>query len=57
MQQKKGYEKADAKNDKLCTDIDECTDNLHDCSSDAFCNNTVASYTCTCHEGKSFKKF
>lgn len=33
------------------TDIDECTESLHNCSSYAFCNNTEGSYNCTCKPG------
>ena len=32
-------------------DIDECTVNTHDCSSDADCNNVMGSYGCACNPG------
>ena len=32
-------------------DIDECTENRHQCHVDATCNNTQGSYNCSCHEG------
>ncbi|XP_075875897.1 uromodulin-like 1 [Nelusetta ayraudi] len=33
-------------------DVDECQESvLHQCSSQARCNNTVGSYHCTCHQG------
>ncbi|CAH3160937.1 unnamed protein product, partial [Pocillopora meandrina] len=31
--------------------INECVRGLHQCSSDAFCNNTQGSYNCTCKHG------
>ena len=34
-------------------DTDECLSGLHDCSADAYCNNTVGSFTCTCKPGFS----
>ncbi|XP_078678345.1 uncharacterized protein LOC144914402, partial [Branchiostoma floridae x Branchiostoma belcheri] len=36
-----------------CTDVDECSDGSHTCSSDAFCTNTAGSFTCTCNAGYS----
>ena len=30
------------------SDIDECAEGLHDCDVNAYCNNTIGSYTCTC---------
>ena len=37
---------------KLISDIDECVvDTHHNCSSDAFCNNTHGSFNCTCKLG------
>lgn len=36
----------------LVLDLDECNEILlNGCSQDAFCNNTVGSYTCTCNIG------
>ena len=32
-------------------DVDECVDGIHDCHSQAYCTNTVGSYTCTCNSG------
>ena len=31
------------------SDIDECAEGLHDCDVNAYCNNTIGSYTCTCN--------
>ena len=36
-----------------CTDIDECTEDTHDCDDDATCTNTGGSYTCSCPDGYS----
>ena len=37
---------------KPISDIDECVvDTHHNCSSDAFCNNTHGSFNCTCKPG------
>ena len=33
------------------SDIDECAEETHNCSSDAVCNNTKGSYNCTCKPG------
>ena len=33
------------------TDIDECADLTHSCSSDADCTNIAGGYTCQCHPG------
>ncbi|XP_066021889.1 uncharacterized protein [Pocillopora verrucosa] len=46
-------------------DTDECSSGSHDCSADAYCNNTVGSFICTCKAGfsgdgkecKRFKRF
>ena len=35
------------------TDIDECTEELDLCDSNANCTNTVGSYTCMCNPGYS----
>ena len=35
----------------FCSDINECVCGLHQCSSDAFCNDTQGSYNCTCRHG------
>ena len=32
-------------------DIDECLRGLHNCSLNAYCNNTKGSYNCTCKPG------
>ena len=34
-------------------DINECTDNGHNCDDNAVCNNTVGSFTCSCNAGYS----
>ena len=36
-----------------CTDIDECNENKHNCDSNAFCRNTMGSYSCSCNNGYS----
>ena len=35
----------------LCPDLDECTDDAHQCNEHAMCNNTVGSYSCYCQSG------
>ena len=35
----------------ILSDIDECVEGLHNCSIDAFCNNTNGSNNCTCKPG------
>ena len=35
----------------LCADIDECTEDLDDCSVNADCTNTIGSFVCTCLSG------
>ena len=32
-------------------DIDECATNNYNCDANAFCNNTIGSYNCTCNPG------
>jgi hypothetical protein len=32
----------------LCTDIDECATNAHNCSENATCTDTEGSYNCSC---------
>ena len=34
-------------------DIDECANNTDNCDMNAYCNNTVGSYNCTCYPGYS----
>ena len=34
-----------------CTDVDECTDNTHDCDLNATCTNTIGSFECVCNAG------
>ena len=35
-------------------DIDECSNDLHNCSSDQVCHNTVGGFSCSCREGFVF---
>ena len=35
------------------TDIDECDNGTDNCSSNAYCNDTIGSYECTCNVGYS----
>ena len=32
-------------------DVDECTDGSHNCSVNAWCNNMIGSFNCTCNLG------
>ena len=34
---------------KMIADINECHTGLHDCDENAFCINTVGSFTCSCN--------
>ena len=35
----------------LCTDIDECMENIHNCHHNATCLNTDGGYNCSCNPG------
>uniref|UniRef100_A0A0G4EZ83 EGF-like domain-containing protein n=1 Tax=Chromera velia CCMP2878 TaxID=1169474 RepID=A0A0G4EZ83_9ALVE len=37
----------------LYGDIDECTNSIHDCHTNAACTNSVGSFTCACNNGYS----
>ncbi len=37
----------------VLSDVDECTDSSHNCDSNAVCNNTVGSFSCSCKAGYS----
>ena len=41
----------------LLLDVDECAENSHKCHGNAYCNNTVGSYNCTCNSGYSGNGF
>ena len=41
----------------LLLDVDECAENSHSCHGNAYCNNTVGSYNCTCNSGYSGNGF
>ncbi|XP_055997526.1 fibrillin-2-like isoform X2 [Ostrea edulis] len=44
-----GYELAE--DGKTCKDIDECVENIDNCSKDALCTDTVGSFNCSCFKG------
>lgn len=35
----------------IVSDVNECTDEVHNCHGDGFCTNTNGSFYCTCHVG------
>ncbi len=35
------------------SDINECTDNSHNCDANATCTNTAGGFTCACNTGYS----
>jgi len=35
----------------VSSDVNECTEETHNCDVDAVCNNTRGSYNCTCKDG------
>ena len=35
----------------VCTDIDECMENIHECQMKAECINIIGSYVCVCQKG------
>lgn len=37
--------------DNSYTDIDECSDDTHECHKDADCMNVIGNYSCTCKTG------
>jgi hypothetical protein len=37
-----------------CEDIDECSEELHNCDSNATCSNTIGSFECECLPGPGF---
>ena len=36
---------------RWCQDVDECENELHDCTNFSLCKNTVGSYECECQDG------
>ena len=38
-------------NGEECANIDECDEDVDECSDNADCDDTIGSYTCTCHDG------
>ena len=41
------------KNDVFCLDIDECSQNTNNCSTNATCSNKPGSFDCQCNDGFS----
>ena len=38
---------------QIVSDVDECSSNVHDCSSVGDCTNTIGSFECSCKNGYS----
>ena len=45
------YHKLSLPLSNMISDINECNAEIHNCSSNAFCNNTKGSYNCSCKPG------
>lgn len=46
-----GY-KPDPKTGRYCVDVDECAENIHECSKGQTCENRQGGYMCICPPGK-----